>query len=72
LTIATAKDVEFKENVKDYDNIVGIGVQHIKGVVRNSMFNTLGLISGLAKDAFYEDNGSMMLITYSPPTYFNP
>jgi hypothetical protein len=66
LSIATAEEVTFHENLKDYEGVQGVGYDMIKSAVRNETFNYLGLITALAKDAFYENTGSILGLSWSP------
>jgi len=73
LLMATGEEVTFHEQIEDYDGVQGTGIDMIKSVVRGETFNKLGLITladgtTLAKDAFYQNTGSAMMLSYSPRT----
>jgi hypothetical protein len=73
LLVATGEELTFHEQIEDYDGVQGTGIDTIKSVVRGDMYNKLGLITlgdgtVLAKDAFYQNTGSAILLTYSPRT----
>jgi hypothetical protein len=55
-----------KEDVEDYENVKGIGVDTIQSVVRNDIFDQDGKISGLTAGDFYENTSSMVIASYSP------
>jgi hypothetical protein len=69
--MATGEELTFHEQIEDYDGVQGTGIDMIKSVVRGETYNKLGLITlpdgtSLAKDAFYQNTGSALLLTYSP------
>ncbi|GEM_PF-3751943 len=71
LLMATGEEVTFHEQIEDYDGVQGTGIDTIKSVVRGETFNKLGLITlpdgtVLAKDAFHQNTGSAMMLSYSP------
>jgi hypothetical protein len=65
LSVATGEEVEVKSNVEDYENTKGYGLDFIKSVVRNEIYDKLGLM-GLTAGDFYENTSSMIGVTYSP------
>lgn len=65
LSVATGEEVEVKSNVEDYENTKGYGLDFIKSVVRNEIYDALGLM-GLTAGDFYENTSSMLGVTYSP------
>ena len=64
-TIATAEEISMKDNVKDYENVRGMGYDLIKSCIRNDIFDTLGLF-GQTAGQFYENTGSIMSVSFSP------
>lgn len=74
LTIGTGERLTFTEQFDDHENVQEIGYRMIQSIVRNEVYDTLGLlhdnISGAALTAglFYENTSSLVFATYSPYT----
>ncbi len=65
LSVGVGERLALKEDVEDYENVKGIGVDTIQSVVRNDIYDQDGKISGLAAGDFYQNTSSMVIASYS-------
>lgn len=75
LTVGTGENIHIEEQFKDFGETHEIAFTMIQSVVRNDIFDTLGMLSdnvsnvALSKGDFYENTSSLSFVTNSP---FNP
>lgn len=71
LSVCVGEKMKLKENVRDYENVQGIGIDTIESVVRNDIFDQDGGIPDengniLSAGSFLENTSSMVIASYSP------
>ena len=65
LSVGVGERLAIKEDVEDYENVKGIGIDTIQSVVRNDIYDQDGQ-TGLTAGQFQENTSSMLIATYSP------
>jgi hypothetical protein len=65
LSVGVGERMALKEDVEDYENIKGLGVDTIQSVVRNDIYDQDGKVAGLTAGDFYQNTSSMVLASYS-------
>lgn len=65
MSVCVGERMVLKEDVEDYENVKGIGIDTIQSVVRSDIFDEDGS-NGLTAGDFQENTSSMVIATYSP------
>jgi hypothetical protein len=65
LSVGVGERLALKEDVEDYENVKGIGIDTIQSIVRTDIFDEDGKVPGLTAGDFFANNSSMVIATYS-------
>ncbi len=65
LSVGVGERLQLKDDVQDYENRKGVGVDTIQSILRSDIFDEDGM-TGLTAGDFQENTSSMVIATYSP------